>query len=182
MVTSGSVHTRVSWIYLLIYRHFSFCSFLLPIPMVSKHRCLPDLPRLLRIITHLGYERALPLTTHHPPWLCLATSFFWYHQLPLSVLRTIENLPTRAHCYGYRHPAGGGINGSHKWRYYCSICIKAPYLLGNIHVLQNDSHEFLSLLLQICMDGLGHQGSVYTSLAWTHSKNTFYREERENLP
>lgn len=121
-----------------------------------------------------GCECALPLSTHHPQWLCLDTSFCWYHQLPLSILRTIENPPIWAHCYGYWHPAGGGINRSHKWRYYCGICIKTPYLLWNGHVLQNNSHEFLSLLLQICMDGLRHQDSIYAFLAWTHSENTFY--------
>lgn len=180
-MTAGRIHIWASWTFLLISPHFP--SFLTPIPMVSEHCCLPDWPRLLRIIICLGYECALPLSTHHPQWLCLDTSFCWYHQLPLSILCTIENLPIWAHCYGYRHPEGGGINRSHKWKYHCGICIKTPYLLRNVHILQNDSHEFLSPLLQIYMYGLGHQGSVYTFLAWIHSENTFYSgEERENLP
>lgn len=175
MVCDIWMYSRLSQ--LSIYSHLS--SILFPFlshahPMVSEHCCLPDLPPLLWIIICLGYECALPLSTHQPQWLCLDTSFCWYHQLPLSILRTIENPPIWAHCYGYRHPAGGGINRSHKWRYYCGICIKTPYLLWNGHVLQNDSHEFLSLLLQICMDGLGHQDSIYAFLAWTHSENTLY--------
>lgn len=155
----------------------------MPIPMVPEHRCLPDLPPLLWISICRGCERALPLSTHHPRCLCLDTSFCRYHHLPLSVLCTIENPLNWAHCYGYRHPAGGGINRSQKWRYHCGICIKTPYLLRNGHVLQkNDSHEFLSLLLQICMDGLGHQDSIYAFLAWTHSENTLLWRRKETLP
>lgn len=59
----------------------------------------------------------------------------------------------QSHCYGYRYPVGSGTNRSPKWRYHCSICIKTPYLLWNSRVLQNHSHKFLSLPLQICIDG-----------------------------
>lgn len=125
---SGHVHMWVSQtiVFMHLWCPFYSGSSVMPIPMVSKCFCLPDLLQLLWIIMFLEFETALPLSTYHPQLYCLNATFCWYHQLPLSILSQKRAFTSELIAMVTSILMAVGSTGALNEGLVCSICIKVP--------------------------------------------------------